>query len=244
MTGKALWQNLKKLVAYDQELIQQAQAVLEKEKHISEYHHKLSELTEQLSHLKSELFSTKKEADMLQLQANAVREHENQTRMRLENIRDQREYMALEKELSSLIQKRITLDEATIKSWYSLETIQKKYDDAVQNHDRSQTTIKQDITNEEQSITALQEQITHSQHERQTHYQTIPEEWKTRYNRMKNQVEDPIVSLHGISCSSCFYTAPAQDVVKLKKQEILPCRNCYRFLYYDEEQQAAEPKKT
>jgi predicted nucleic acid-binding Zn-ribbon protein len=54
---------------------------------------------------------------------------------------------------------------------------------------------------------------------------------------MKHNVPDPIVPVLNECCSACFYAVLYQDMVKLKKAELLPCRNCYRFLYYDEEEQ-------
>jgi predicted nucleic acid-binding Zn-ribbon protein len=46
-------------------------------------------------------------------------------------------------------------------------------------------------------------------------------------------MQDPIVPVHGTSCSSCFYTIIKQDYANLKKVGMLPCRNCYRLLYLD-----------
>lgn len=242
MTGKALWQNLKKLVLYDQELIRLDQAIIEKKKQIIAHHNQISKLTEQITQLKADLFAAKKDADMLQLQANALRENEDQKRERLENIKDQREYMAVEKELSLLTHKRLTLDDATLKSWHQLEAAQQRYDNAVANYDQNQEDLKQLIAADEQALVEMHEKEELCEQAREAHEQIIPEEWRIRYDRMKDQVPDPIVPMHGSCCSVCFYSALAQDILKLKKQGILPCRNCYRFLYYDEEQETSQTK--
>lgn len=240
MISKTLWQSLNQLVTYDQELIQHSATIIEKKKNIADLHHKISELTQQLTNLKEALLTAQKDADMLQLQANSLRDDEKYKRERLEKVKDQREYMAIEKEISALMQKRHVLDEATLKSWLQLETTQKKYDDALENYDQKQNEYKQSIADQEQIIANLESQIKICEQKREAHALTIPEEWRLRYNRMRNQVPDPIVHVHESCCSVCFYAVSHQDVLKLKKQEILPCRNCYRLLYYDEKQETSD----
>jgi hypothetical protein len=237
MIGKALWRSLKELVAYDQELVQKSATIIEKKKNISELHQKITDLTQQLTQLKESAFSSQKEVDMLQLQANSLHDNEKHKRELLENVKDQREYMALEKELSSLTQKRHVLDEATLKSWHQIELVQQKYQDALDNYERLQKEHKDSIAQLERDILELEGQINECEKKREAHELTIPEEWRVRYHRMRNQVTDPIVHVHETSCSSCFYAVLHQDVIRLKKQGILPCRNCYRLLYYDENQE-------
>ncbi len=242
MTGKALWQSLKQLVQYDQELIQLSESVVEKKKKIIDHHRKIADLIQQAAQFKSEFIAAKKDADMLQLQANSLREEEERKRQRLDSIRDQREYMALEKELSGLMRKRQDLDDSAIKSWHRLEKAEEEQDNAVATHEQKHDELKQLITTDEQAINEMQARIEQCEAQREAYALTIPEEWRVRYNRMRNQVPDPIVPIHGTSCSVCFYNALHQDVLKLKKQEILPCRNCYRFLYFDESQETEAHK--
>ncbi|MBS1987591.1 hypothetical protein JST56_01200 [Candidatus Dependentiae bacterium] len=242
MTGKALWQSLKKLVQYDQELIQLSESIVEKKKKIIEHHRKIADLVQHAAQLKAEFIAAKKDADMLQLQANSLREEEERKRDRLDSIRDQREYMALEKELSGLMRKRQELDDAAIKSWIRLEQAEDDQNNSVAMHEQKHNEIKLLIADDEQAIRDMQEKIQQYESQREAYALTIPEEWRVRYNRMRNQVPDPIVPVHGTCCSVCFYNALQQDVLKLKKQEILPCRNCYRFLYFDETQETEASK--
>lgn len=242
MTGKALWQSLKKLVQYDQELIQLSESIVEKKKKIIDHHRKVADLIQQAARLKAEFIAAKKDADMLQLQANSLREEEERKRDRLDSIRDQREYMALEKELSGLMRKRQELDDAAIKSWIRLEQAEDDQNNSVATHEQKHNEIKLLIADDEQAIHDMQEKMQQCETQREAYALTIPEEWRVRYNRMRNQVPDPIVPVHGTCCSVCFYNALQQDVVKLKKQEIIPCRNCYRFLYFDETQETEASK--
>lgn len=242
MTGKALWQRLKQLVQYDQELIQLSESIVEKKKKIIDHHTKVAELTQQAARLKAEFIAAKKDADMVQLQASALREEEERKRDRLDSIRDQREYMALEKELSGLMRKRQELDEAAIKSWLRLEQAEEDLNNSVATQEQKHHELKLLIADDEQAILDMQAKINQCETQRETYALTIPEDWRARYNRMRNQVPDPIVPVHGTCCSVCFYNALHQDILKLKKQEILPCRNCYRFLYFDETQETEAAK--
>ena len=65
----------------------------------------------------------------------------------------------------------------------------------------------------------------------------VPKEWLCKYERMKHMVSDPIVPVISESCSACYYAVLRQDMYKLKKSGVLLCRNCYRFLYYDQEEE-------
>lgn len=242
MTGKALWQSLKQLVQYDQELIQLSESIVEKKKKIVDHHRKIADLIQHAARLKAEFIAAKKDADMLQLQANSLREEEERKRDRLDSIKDQREYMALEKELSGLMRKRLELDDTAIKSWMRLEQAEEAQNSAAATHEQKHDELKLQISDDEQAIHDMQARIQQCEIQREAYALTIPEEWRVRYNRMRNQVPDPIVPVHGTCCSVCFYNALQQDILKLKKQEILPCRNCYRFLYFDETQETEAHK--
>ena len=61
---------------------------------------------------------------------------------------------------------------------------------------------------------------------------------------MRRKVADPIVPVLGASCSACYYAILRQDLTKLKKSGVLPCRNCYRFLYYDIEEENDAKKES
>lgn len=240
MIGKALWQSLKVLVTYDQEIIQTLSVIVEKKNSIVEMYQKISDLTQQLSHFKEAVTSAQKEADMLQLQANSLRENEEQKRNKLDNVKDQREYMALEKELSMLMKKRHLIEESTITSWQHLELSKKKYEEALAVYDHKQDEFRQKIEQINNDVSNFETQIEICEKERSDHELTIPVEWRIRYNRMKNQVADPIVSVKDLLCSACFYSVSHQDFVRLKKQDILSCRNCYRFLYYDASEETSD----
>jgi predicted nucleic acid-binding Zn-ribbon protein len=66
---------------------------------------------------------------------------------------------------------------------------------------------------------------------------TVPQEWLTKYQRMRAKVADPLVPVMNTSCSACFYSIPPQDLNRLKKNALLLCRSCYRLLYYDKEEE-------
>jgi predicted nucleic acid-binding Zn-ribbon protein len=61
---------------------------------------------------------------------------------------------------------------------------------------------------------------------------------------MKGSVPDPIVPVISECCSACYYSVLHQDMVKLKRSGVLLCRSCYRFLYYDENEQKDLKKAT
>ena len=72
----------------------------------------------------------------------------------------------------------------------------------------------------------------------------LNEEWLNKYERMIHRVSDPIVPVMEESCSACYYAILRQDLQKLKKSGVLPCRNCYRLLYYDEKEEEESKKES
>jgi len=135
-------------------------------------------------------------------------------------------------------------DDELIIAWHSLETLKTKYE-------KEKTEAEELINNLKHGIEAQQESITDSKKQknevietRENFTKNIPAEWLEKYERMRHKVVDPIVPVLGSSCGACYYSILRQDLYRLKKSGVLPCRNCYRFLYYDEKEEKEAEKAT
>lgn len=65
----------------------------------------------------------------------------------------------------------------------------------------------------------------------------VPEEWLERYAMMRSRVSDPVVPVKDGLCSACFHQILAQDMILLRRNKLLQCKECYRFLYLESGQQ-------
>ncbi len=236
MTGKDLICSIKLLVNCDQKIHTIKQTVSDKNNKLSTITKKIADLKSAASSLEKQIMTQRKEADFQKLQALELKQNEDAKRETLESLSNPKEYKALEKEIEAITRKRIELDEKIIKLWYNTEQATdqaQKQLDANINHVKE---LEQEYIEAEKNIATLNSEFAGHKAERTKLFSHIPQDWQNKYERMLLSVHDPIVPVSSSSCSSCYYSILTQDINKLKKDEILPCRNCYRFLYLDEEE--------
>ena len=154
-----------------------------------------------------------------------------------------KEYKAITKEIRAIGSQIIEQEDLLLSAWNKLENAQKHYTSEKSSYEAKIQELHGIIHTLEEKIKASQERIKVRQQERISLTQKIPKESLQQYERMKHQVDDPIVPVVQNSCSACFYNILFQDLGKLKKSNIVHCKNCYRFLYYDE-QENQDPKAT
>ncbi len=164
---------------------------------------------------------------------------QSQVKNTLENSRTHKEIQSAERELASLSLRYAQLEDGLIRAWHELEGTQKKLTDITAAHEKL-------ISNEEQAITALQEKIkelemqnTALEDAQEEKIRLLPAEWQTRYRQLKGKVANPIVPLLHQSCSVCYYHVLPQDFARIKRNAVVQCQNCYRYLYYDKATEVA-----
>lgn len=236
MVEGTLLKVLKSLVNCDQAIASLDTVVTEKKSTIEQNLIRIQELEKNIAALTTEIHTKKKEVDLQTLQSRELKEKEEKKRGQLENISNQKEYKALEREIEIVTRKRIELDEQLMKQWYNMEQFIKNNQTNIDTFTENVKQLQQDNKNHTATInTAEQEKVVRNK-ERLERISDVPLEWRQRYERMRCNVNDPIVSVVTSSCGACYYSVLKQDLTKLKKAEILPCRNCYRLLYFEQEE--------
>jgi uncharacterized protein len=236
MTVKSLWQQIKALVDCDkkiatlQEEIATVQAGLEKDKLAQSQYQTI------IQEKQRALFNLQKDLQLRELTSQELKDTEDKKRKQLDNAREQKEYKALEKEIGNVSAERQTLDEFILKEWYTVDTLKSDIDDLSKKQEALTERAKIDIALKEENLISLQTKLTTAQKTREEAILQVQPEWRAQYERMRHSVPDPIVPVLNSSCSACFYTISHQDLAKLKKSQLVICRNCYRFLYYDEQE--------
>lgn len=237
MVGKILWQQIKELVALDARLAL-VNSDSEKIKVSIVANERLLVQAEADLEAKRRLHAqAQKSVDREELQAAVLQAENVNRRAALDVIKNQKEYKALEKELDMLNKQSQHHDDLLQRVWHTMEQAKKSLDDAIANCEQRKSSLAQDTQTKQQQLELFQKNLEELRGERKVFEGKIPTEWLARYERMKHSVTDPIVPALFGSCSACFYSIPYQDLVRLKKSGLLLCRNCYRFLYYDEEEQ-------
>lgn len=237
MVGKALWQNLKVLVDIDKQISQLVNEVSLANKALADFSNQITNQKHTLDERKKIITQLKKQIDSLELQAKSLEAEENRKKATLDKIKTQKEYKSLEHEIMHLSREKMKIENQITELWYKHEEMQNTH-----SNEEAKLTLKldqltKDIVIREETIKKDTAQKEHLLAMRQNATTTIPAEWLVRYERMKNNVNDPIVPIINDCCSACYYSVLRQDLSKIKLAGVLPCRNCYRFLYYNDEEQ-------
>ncbi len=237
MTGKALWQSIKALVSCDQNIGKTEADITTIQKNIQTSQLQIEQLKKQLENNRLRLVQDQKNIDFYELQAQSLHDTEEQKRKQLDNIKSQKEYKALEKEIELVSTQRKDLDDLMLRTYHQVDLEKNKIAKEQEQFEQKIAQLTIDIENQKNNLSTLEEQLIKAKAERKEAAEAIPTEWIARYERMRHNVADPIVPVINGCCSACFYAALHQDMAKLKKSGLLLCRNCYRFLYYDEEEE-------
>lgn len=237
MVGKTLWQNLKDLVDFDKNIFKLKDEIDSTKKSANHDTDQIPKLRALLENKKNVWIQLQKNIDTLELESKSFEEEEKSKKEKLDNVKSQKEYKAFETEMEHARKNRIKLENQITEFWYQLEQAKNEYENESRKLAQTEEQLAKDLAVKQARIQELTQQFNVLNEERKSISDKIPEEWLTKYERMKHNVEDPIVPVVNESCSACYYTILYQDLLKLKKSSVLPCRNCYRFLYYDENEE-------
>lgn len=240
--SQPIWQMLMRVISLDQKAREINQKIEECYKQISFKEDHKEILKQNIQEHETELSNSKKEVRNLENEMNAVFAQVDEKRKTLDNLRNPKELRALEKELKITESKHQEIEDKLLGVWHKLEASEKKliqekavYHDNLASVDEEINSIKEEIKN--LSIKHQECIVEHDQALAQ-----VPSEWRGRYEHMKGKVVDPIVPMLNDYCSACFYLVLPSDCARIKKGAILPCHNCYRFLYYSKDEEKKEEK--
>lgn len=206
----------------DSKKIEQEMALITAQEHAA---------TVQLNDAKQQLHDAQKKVDEYELEMKTLDTQEQEKKRRLEFVSNHKEYQSLKSEIDLLKKKQSELEDTLIHAWHLLEGAQAAYA-AHQGRAQEQTTQLHTQLQEKQQAHA---ELVRKQHEqeqiRQGKEQGVPAEWLDKYRMMRARVPDPVVPVVHGSCSACFYKVTEQDLVLLRRNKLMQCKDCYRFLY-------------
>jgi uncharacterized protein len=235
MTGKSLWQQLKEVADCDKKIAELIDEIARIKNGILK-DNQLNAQKENLVATKERSFiDTQKSLHTQELTLKELKISEDKKRAQLDTIKNQKEYKALEKEIADLARQRAKLDEEALKVLYAVDELKKELDDLRTSATESTMVRTHDQHIKEENLAQLMGKHEKAVTQRELTLQNVPAEWRTQYERMRATVTDPIVPVLNGSCGACFYTILHQDLSKLKKSQVVVCRSCYRFLYYEAE---------
>ncbi|HBS48550.1 TPA: hypothetical protein DEO28_01455 [Candidatus Dependentiae bacterium] len=229
-----IWQTLISLVDIDNQIssIENENKVIDNQ--IQENRHKIQELQNSLLNKKSELLEKQKKADFVELQIREIDQIEAEKKKSLDLVNDQKSYAALQKELSNLSFERSDKEELLVEAWRELEITQKKVEEESNLLEEQNKNFENKFGDFQKQKNLVLEKVKVLLEKRSEIEKTVLPIWLSKYEKMRKQVPNPIVKISNSCCSACYYMVLTQDLAKILKGSILPCRNCYRLLYFDQ----------
>ncbi len=239
MAGKALWQNLKDLVDFDKKILKLKNDIDSTKKSLNDDSVQISKLKALLESKSKLCLQMQKNVDSLELESKTFEEEEKAKKIKLDSVRNQKEYKSISTEVEHTRKERVKFENQITEAWYNLENAKKDYEAEKLKVAEQEALLIRDIEAKAVNIQDFTSKLNVLNEERNTISSRIPADWLVKYDRMKNSVDDPIAPVINGSCSACYYAVLQQDYLRLKRSGVLPCRSCYRFLYYDEEEEKA-----
>jgi predicted nucleic acid-binding Zn-ribbon protein len=244
MIGQEIWKNLKNLVDIDRALNEIISNKVKTLELIDKDKTQIPKLELEIKNFEQKIHDQKKDLDLAELNAKALKENENQKRSILDKLSNSKEYKALEKELKS-IEMQLLEEEGNLETkWIELENKKNEFELLKNKNDEKIKQLKEGLIVQEEELKQKDQKVLELHQKRVLALKDIPTEWITKYERMIVRVPNPIVPVISNSCSACYYTVLRQDMAKLKQSGILLCKNCYRFLYYDIQEETELKKES
>ncbi len=232
-----LWQTLKNLISLDSEIITLKKNNVDLAKQLKTLKQELENFLLVSNQLHANQLLAKKNVHAQELSLTTL----TQTIRKKQQLRDEaistKELTALNHELEVLEKKRPLEDDLLLSLWSELEKATSAYEQEMLKNTAMLDPLKKQITELEDRI-ALNTTTTNTiaGSREQVAAQVAPE-WLSKYESMRSRVENPIVPAQNGVCSSCFYSVAAQELIRLKKSALLNCKNCYRLLYYEPQEE-------
>lgn len=231
---------LKKLVSIDTSIRSLMKQIETTTKVIDDTDKALKGAEKQIELLHQEKNDAKKKVSVQEIESQFLQDQEVAIREHLNAIKSTKEYELKNKELINVSKKRLLLDDVIIKVWHDLDIAETKLKTTLPEYITKKDTLTEEKIELGQTLNSLTEQLGNFEKERVEASKVVPENWLAKYTRMRLLVDDPIVPVSSTHCSACFYGIPRQEISNLKRDALIICRNCYRFLHQEEPKEKKE----
>ena len=223
------------LIKFDQEVCFKEKEV-QKVKVESDFIKKdIDKLSVDLEHSHKKLINMKKEGSLKEMEMKDLDVLEQEKKKRLENISTQQEYKAIKKEMNSIKQNQIAYELVLIETWKNLDTVSREYESKKNEYENKNKQFKDSLQEKELKIESLQVELAEQYKKRLEMEKGVPKEWVERYTMMRSSTTNSVVPVINNSCSACFYEVSSQLMLDMKRNKLVQCKGCYRFLYLPEE---------
>jgi predicted nucleic acid-binding Zn-ribbon protein len=237
MIGKSLWKNLKKLVEVDKRIISLGNKIADEKRMIEQSKGEVEKIRKNVKNLEEDYNKARLRIEREEERLDYLKNAEETKKRAIDLVSNEKEFNAMRYEISALSLQRSEQENIVVKAWHEADEAKNRLEEEGA---RLQTIIEateEKVTEMKSKIAEYEKMLEKEKALREVAVKSIPAEWLSRYEKMRERVDDPVVPVLNSSCSACYYSIIRKDLQKLKKEGgIVLCRNCYRFLYYDAEE--------
>lgn len=231
MSEKSPFDSFIDLITFDQVLQKDELAIVHIEQEITQLKEQERQLESTLSAAKRDLHDIKKYVDTKELEMKELEAQEMDKKKRMDQVSTNKEYQSLKHELEAIAQQQLKLEDILISAWNERESVQKHYDEQVQDSVLKKQEIETAIEKKKADIHEFEVAVAEKKKIRVEKESRVPQEWFEKYMAMRSQVSDPVVPVIDGCCNSCFHQLTDQEIIWINRNKLLQCKGCYRFLY-------------
>lgn len=232
---KAMFEDLKLLQDVYSQKLKLEKEIEEVYTRIESNQEVLSRLKEKQIVLKEKLENIITEEKGLKAQAAEVESNREKTEFRIAEIKTQREYEALEKEI-----KAFSIQESTLRKELEIVRSSKDELEGEKTHlqaliEAQEEEIEAEKGNIESEIKEKESRFSFLEKEEDSLSQNLNEELKFKFKRIVRKKEKSIVPMRDSVCTGCNIQLPIEfaNIVR-KEDEICFCPSCSRILYFED----------
>ncbi|NVL90639.1 MAG: hypothetical protein HWN69_06540 [Desulfobacterales bacterium] len=167
--------------------------------------------------------------------------HTRKSRGRLMNIKNNREYRALLKEIEETKKENTAKEDMILSCLEELEGLNEELETKGKSLIAMQDRIKSEETTINKEVARFQEELSDMEKSRKNLIQTIDSRLLAKYKQIKARSGGIAIALvYNATCSECHLSIPPQMYNELQKQDTLKlCPHCQRILYWKKAEAAA-----
>jgi predicted nucleic acid-binding Zn-ribbon protein len=222
------------LIDFDREVYSIQDNITQCEQEIAQLTLRKKEQADFVDRIKNKVDELQKKVDETELEMKSLDQQEKSKKAALEGISNYKEYQSLQSEIDHLKKEQHQYESVLLEAWNNLETAQRELEHTRSSIDSVTADLDKAISEKEQEIIQLREQLDDHMAQRSQKEQGIPDEWLEKYSTMRVSIPDPVVTIQDDSCSACFHSIPRQEMIRFKRGALLQCKGCFRFLYLEQ----------
>ncbi len=163
-------------------------------------------------------------------------EHIKKLQSQLFQVKTNKEYTALQREIDTLKADKSTLEEGIISAFDTIEDAVKQRQEQQRRVAEQQERLRAERARIERELAEIGDQVAQLERSRQALAPEVPPPALTLYERVLRVREGlALVPLMNDSCGGCHRRLPPQVVNQvLLKADLVTCESCNRILYFDE----------